>query len=103
MRTIILGLGWPVLIAGSIVLIIKGRGVYQLMKGSLVGRVTKALVITMLVEMYSLGAVCTFYMFTDVEIAIWVVLPIFTLWFIVFVYSIMTLIKAQKETENLTK
>lgn len=37
-RGLILGIGWPVLIAGSIYLFVKGRGVYKLVKGSLIGK-----------------------------------------------------------------
>ena len=61
-RSIVLMIGWPVLIAGSLYLFIKGKHVYNLVKGSLVGKVVRILVYTMMVEMYSLGIVCTAYM-----------------------------------------
>ncbi|MFH1781572.1 MAG: hypothetical protein ABH835_03085 [Patescibacteria group bacterium] len=103
MRNIILIIGWPVLIAGSIVLVVKGRKVYAMVKDSLVGKVTKVLVITMLVEMYSLGVVCTSYLFTNLDRAVFVVLPIFVAWFAVFGIAFITISKVIKDTEKLTQ
>lgn len=101
-RTFILAVGWPVLIVGSIFLFVKGRKVYQLVKGSLVGKVTNALVITMLVGMYSLGIVATVLMYCDEKIGVWTVLPIFAAWFATFVWTLMILSKAQKEAAALS-
>jgi hypothetical protein len=100
-RTFILVVGWPVLILGSIYLFIKGRNVYKMVKGSLVGKITKALVITMLIEMYCLGIVCTAYMF-GLPNAVYVVIPVFLAWFIVFVWSIKTLIMAGHEANKIS-
>lgn len=100
-RTIILSIGWPVLIIGSIYLFIKGREVYGMVKGSLVGKITKALVWTMLIEMYSLGVVTTAYMFADITNGVLVGVPIFAVWFVVFVWSLRTLIKAKREVAKL--
>lgn len=102
MRTIVLGVGWPVLIAGSVYLFIRGRHVYRLVKGATIGRVSKTLVFTMLVEMYSLGAVSTALMFCD-DNGVYLVVPVFVVWAIVFVQSLRTLGAAQKEIEALTK
>lgn len=100
-RNLILAIGWPILIAGSIYIFVKGRGVYSLVKGSLVGKLTKTLVLTVLVEMYSLGIVCTAYMFCD-ENGVYVVLPVFLIWFVVFVATLKVLRNAKKEAEKLT-
>lgn len=102
-RTIILAVGWPVLVAGSIYLFVKGREVYSMVKGSLVGKITKALVFTMLVEMYSLGIVTTAYMFENAEKGVIIGIPIFTLWFIMFVWSLRALIKAREEVSKLNQ
>lgn len=72
-----------------------------MVKGSLVGKITKALVFTMIVEMYSLGIVTTAYMFENAEKGVMVGLPIFILWFVVFVWSLLTLIKAKQEVSKL--
>jgi len=101
MRNLILGIGWPILIIGSIYIFIKGRKVYQLVKGSLVGKITKVLVYTMLVEMYSLGIVSTAFMFTD-ERSTYLILPIFLIWFITFAASLKVLNNAEQETNKLT-
>ena len=101
-RNLILIIGWPVLVGGSIYLIVKGRHVYALVKGSLVGNIVKALVISMLMEMYSLGIVCTFYMFSDPQSA-YIVLPIFAVWFVVFIWTLKVLFDAEKKARQLSQ
>ena len=100
-RSIILIIGWPILVAGSIYLFWKGRHVYNLVKGSLVGKVVRILVYTMLVEMYSLGIVCTAYMFSSVR-SVYLVLPVFAIWFLMFVLSMRVLIYAEKEARTVS-
>jgi len=100
-KTLILGVGWPVLITGSIYIFIKGRGVYQLVKGSLIGKLTRTLVLTVLVEMYSLGIVCTGFMFCD-ERSVFLILPVFAIWFVVFVATLKVLRDARSEAEKIT-
>ncbi len=99
--TIILAVGWPVLIIGSIYLFIKGKHVYALVKGSLVGKVVRILVITMMVEMYSLGVVCTAFMYSSAR-SVYIVLPIFAVWFVMFVWSMKVLMNAEREARALT-
>ncbi|MBU1557691.1 hypothetical protein KKC45_01910 [Patescibacteria group bacterium] len=99
-RTIILAVGWPVLIAGSVYLVFQGRKVYGMVKDSLVGKITKALVVTMLVEMYSLGIITTMYMLDNINAVRWGVL-VFALWFIVFIWTIKTIRAAQKEIAHM--
>lgn len=96
-RNIILIIGWPVLIFGSFFLFAKGQKTYNMVKGSLIGKVVKAMVITMIVEMYSLGIVSTFYMFCAPKQGVFIVLPVFLIWFIMFVWSLKVLINAEKE------
>ena len=100
-RNLILIIGWPVLVFGSVMLFIRGRAVFVLVKGSLVGKITKTLVITMLVSMYSLGIVATFYLFSC-DFSVYIVLPVFIAWFITFAMSFVTLKKAKEETEKLS-
>lgn len=100
-RNIILIAGWPVLIAGSFYVFWKGMGVYRLVKGSLIGKLTKTLVLTVLVEMYSLGIVCTAFMFSN-DNSVYLVLPVFLVWFIVFIGSLKVLREAKIEAEKLT-
>jgi hypothetical protein len=99
-RNLILGIGWPVLITGSIILFIKGRSVYSMVKTALVGKITKTLVFTMLIEMYSLGIVCTAYMMADPN-STYLVLVVFLTWFIVFVSSLRVLMKAEAEVRKM--
>ena len=100
-RNIILLIGWPVLIAGSIYIFVKGKSVYQLVKGSLIGKLTKVLVTTVLVEMYSLGIVTTALMFCD-QRGVFLGIPIFAVWFVVFLATLKVLRDARREAEKLT-
>lgn len=99
-RNLILLIGWPVLIAGSIYVFIRGRAVYKLVKGSLVGNITKVLVYTMLVEMYSLAIVCTAFMLS-VEEGAYLVVPIFFVWFLVFVWFLRAFTEAEREARKI--
>ncbi len=99
--TIILVVGWPVLIVGSIYLLIKGRHVYALVKGSLVGKVVQILVYTMMIEMYSLGIVSTGFMYCSPR-GMYIVLPVFLIWFIMFIMTMKVLMSAEKEARALT-
>jgi len=101
-RNLILGIGWPVLIGGSIFLFIKGRGVYSMVKTALIGKITKTLVFTMLIEMYSLGIVCTAYMMADPS-STYLVFFIFLIWFIVFILSLRVLMQAEAEIKKMTQ
>lgn len=97
---LILVIGWPILIAGSIYVFVQGRRVYTLVKGSLIGNLTKTLVLTVLVEMYSLGVVCTAFMLFD-QRSVYLILPVFLVWFIVFVKSLKVLRQAKIEAEKI--
>jgi len=102
-RTLILAIGWPVLIGGSVYLFIKGRHVYGMIKGSMVGKITKILVVSMVVEMYSLGIVATAFMFSDVEKGAAVSVPIFVVWFIMFVWSMKSFVTTTNEVQKLAQ
>ena len=100
-RDIILFIGWPILIAGSIYIFVKGRRVYKLIKGSLIGILTKTLVLTVLIEMYSLGIVSTAFMFCNTS-GVYLVLPVFFVWFISFVATLKVLRQAQVEADKIS-
>ena len=100
-RLIILAVGWPVLIIGSIYLFVKGRFVYSMVRGSLVGKITKALVFTMLIEMYSIGILFTAFMYVDGVKGVLFSLPIFVIWYIVFLWCVDVLEKAKAEITKL--
>lgn len=102
-RTLILAIGWPVLIVGSVYLFMKGSSVYRMVKGSLVGRITNILVVSMLVGMYSLGIITTAYMFENVNSGVLLGAPIFLVWFVMFVWAMKTLVSASNEVHKLSE
>ena len=99
-RNIILFVGWPILIGGSVYLFVKGKKVYEIVGASMVGNMIKILVIGMLVEMYSLGIVATVLMWVDVNYT-YLVIPVFVIWFIVFILSLKMLREWELENERL--
>lgn len=102
-RTLILSIGWPVLIGGSIYLFVRGKEVYKMVKGSLIGKITKTLILTMMVEMYSLGVITTVYMFDNVKNGVLIGVPIFAIWFVMFALTLKTLISARNEIKMMSQ
>ncbi|PIZ96133.1 MAG: hypothetical protein COX80_02280 [Candidatus Magasanikbacteria bacterium CG_4_10_14_0_2_um_filter_33_14] len=103
MRNIVLFVGWPILVAGSVFIFIKGKGVYGMVKGSLIGKISKTLVYTMLVGMYSLGIVATFFLYCSLETALYVVIPVFIIWAINFFMAIKVLTYATNEAKKMSQ
>jgi len=101
-RNVILAIGWPVLFVFSLYIFLIGKKVYSVIKGSLVGKITKVLIYSMLIEMYSLGIVSTMYLFENAK-GVYVVLPVFIVWGFVFAWSINTIKKSSDLTNNITK
>ncbi|MFA6524775.1 MAG: hypothetical protein WCT33_00730 [Patescibacteria group bacterium] len=100
-RNVILAIGWPVLFVFSIYIFKVGKRAYSAVNGSLVGKIIKVLVYSMLVEMYSLGIVSTVYLLNNAN-GIYIVLPIFIVWGFVFVWSINTIKKSSDLANNIT-
>lgn len=100
LRNSILIVGWPLIVAGSVYLLIKGQSVYRMVRGSLIGKVTRALVVTMLVEMFGLGGISTAYMFIDLR-GVYLAIPVIFV-FLVFVWSVNTLLSASQEASKIT-
>ena len=100
LRTIILSVGWPVLVVGSIFIAIQGWLFYESLKGSIFARLVLPSVFGWLVTMYSLGVTATFYMVNDVSGAT-IVLPIFLVWFVTFVTLLAVTFRWSKEAVKL--
>lgn len=94
-------IGWPLIIFTSIFFFFKGRRVYKLVKGSMVGQITEVLVYSLLVNISCLGMVSTFYIVAKPD-GIYLVLMVFVIWFAVFVWSLRTINKVGKQAEQIT-
>ena len=103
-KNAILIIGWPLLIIGSIYLLtmVRGKKTYQMIKGSLLGKIVTVFMYNMLIGMYALGMVATFYLFCEDEKAIYIVLPAFAVWFGGFIWTLKTLKVFEAETKKLT-
>jgi len=85
LRGVILAIGWPVLIVGSIVLFFMGWRFAQATKGTVFAKLVFPTVLGWLVTMYILGITATFYMLDAPRKGTLVVFPIFLIWFVTFV------------------
>lgn len=95
-----LTIGWLVLIIANVYIFIKGRHVYKIIKGSMLGKITEALVYSTLVNVSCLGIISTFYLLVAPEQFLRV-LMIFVVWFVVFVWSLIVISKANKEARRI--
>lgn len=90
------------LVLGSIYLIIEGYKVHKLFADSIVGKLVKALVVVLLIQLYSLGIVCIAFM-TFYKKGVWVLLPIVSLWIISLGFAIVAVRSAKKQVSGLVK
>lgn len=100
-RTVIIATGWPILILGSVYLMIRALVFYHQVAHGVYGRLVLAMVIGWLVSMYSLGVASTAYMFDDLEQGVFVVLPIFFVWFVTMIVIIWAVSRWSREAVTL--
>lgn len=91
---------WLILIIGSLYIFIRGRYIYKLVKNSLIGKITKVLVYTILVETYIFGIITTVFMYTSQE-SFYLIITTFFIWFIAFMSSLKVLMVAEKEAKKI--
>lgn len=80
-RTLVLGIGWPVMVIGGTLFFISSYHFYLNTKKLAIGKMIITATVAQLVSMLSLGAVATVLFFVDINIGMSVVLPIFVIWF----------------------
>lgn len=85
LRAVILVIGWPVLIVGSVILFFMGWRFAKATKGTIFARLVFPTVLGWLVTMYILGITASFYMFDAPRKGPLVVFPIFLVWFVTFI------------------
>jgi hypothetical protein len=95
---------WLILIIGSFYIYYRvyyrGGKIYQMIKDSLIGKITKALVNTLMVEMFLFGLVTTALAYAYQK-SLYLILPTFFIWFISFITALNALRKVEKEANNL--
>ena len=101
LRAIILFIGWPVLILGSIYAMVLAIRFWRAVGRVVIGKLVLAMIVGWLISMYSLGITATAYMFTDIANGVAVVFPVFIVWFITMVIIIWTIIRWGKEAVTL--
>lgn len=102
-RTLILLIGWPILIAGSIFLFYRTYRFYIEVRRNVWGKLVLSMVVGWLLTMYSLGIVSTLFLFVAIQIGTYVVLPIFGLWFITMILITQLVLRWNKEAVEVNK
>ena len=94
--TTYLWLALGVLVVGSIYLSVEGYKVHKIFAESIVGKLVKALVVIVLIELYSLGMVTYAFLFFNPRGSL-VMLPIVLLWLVTLIFAIFAVRSAKKE------
>ena len=81
-RALILIIGWPVLVVGSIFLVWGTTRFYRDVGKTVVGKRVVGMVVGWFVSMYSLGITATALMFASPRSGVLLVIPVFALWVI---------------------
>jgi hypothetical protein len=92
---------WPALIIGTIYLLVRGGYVYRMVKGSLIGKITRVFIYTMFIGMYSLGVISVVFLYYQPSAA-YLIFPIFVIWLAMFLWSFKVLVEAEKKARNIS-
>ncbi len=102
-RTLILIIGWPILIAGTLYLYYNSYKFYLDVQKNVWGKLVLTMVSGWLITMYSLGLVSTIFLFNSPELGTKVVLPIFMLWFVTMVLIVRIVMRWNREAVEVNK
>src|SRR3989338_7153709 len=100
-RTAILAIGWPFLIAGGIFVLYEQISFNKKFGRSSLSKMMLTLIVAWQTTMYSLGIVATIFMFENAVFSVKVILPIFLILF--FVMVILIIISRHWNTEILKR
>lgn len=100
LRALILSIGWPVLIVGSVMLSVLGWRFAKATEGTIFAKLVFPTVLGWLVTMYILGVTATFYMLDVPYKGTLIVFPVFIIWFIAF--SVLVWITHRWSAEAIT-
>lgn len=96
-RTLILGIGWPMLIMGSIFVMHRAYQFYTKTGKTPIGKLVPLFALASIITAYALGFVATVFMYLDVIHGVLYVTPIFFIWFMIMVATILVSLRLNKE------
>jgi signal transduction histidine kinase len=102
LRIAILGLGWPVLILGSVRMSVQAYRFHRRVGATSFGRLIVILVAGLLVTMYSLGVTATAFMWINPAQGVPIVMPIFAGWFVLMLFVASSMGRWTHEVENVS-
>ena len=95
--SLILYIGWPILIIGSINIAYQAWVFYTKMGSTPIAKLVSVFAISTIVTMYSLGLVSTMFMMTNTTDGVLYVLPVFSIWFIFMIIILYFAFKLNRE------
>lgn len=84
-RTVILVVGWPVLVVAAVIFFASSYKFYLRTHKLALGKIIVASSISQLISMASLGIVATAFLYTNLDTGLRIVFPVFMVWFAVIV------------------
>ena len=81
-RDFILGIGWPVLIIGSVYIVFSALLFYKKMGRTPISKLVPIFASTTVITMFSLGYVATAFMWSDAKRGVILTMPIFIIWLV---------------------
>lgn len=102
-RTLILAVGWPLLIVGSVFMLRATFVFYRGVKRGVIGKLVFLMAVVQAVSMYVLAVFATALLLTDLSVGVAVVLPGFFVWSIVFVIALVVTSRWGKEAIGINK
>ena len=99
-KTVMLWAGWLLFIGGTIYILLRGKTLLNMVKGSLIGRLTVGLMVGFFVELLSVLILCTVLLSMSEQNA-YMVLPFFLAWIIVFFFAWKVMRKTRQSIEKM--
>lgn len=102
-RTLILVVGWPILIIGSILMFRGAFAFYRNTQKTAFGKLVLFMMVNQIVSMYVIAVTATAFLYANLAVGVAVVLPVFVAWFTVFVVVAWVVMKLGKEAIEINK
>lgn len=96
-RTLILAIGWPVLIIGSIFILRLALKFYKGVHKTPMGKLVLMMSINQIISMYALALVATGLLRVNLETGVFLVLPVFLVWAAILIATGIVSVKWGKE------
>lgn len=102
-RTLILVVGWPILVIGSILMLRATRIFYQSTRKTAFGKLVLVMMLGQVASMFVIAVVSTAFLRADLARGVAVVLPVFGTWFVIFLIVARVVVNLGREAIEVNK